>query len=128
MSDIPGNQVCMSGFRDLVVWRKAHALTLAVYRITAAFPSGERFHLVSQTRRAAASVAANIAESGGRVSRADRARFLHIALGSARELEYHLILAHDLNYLDAEAARTQLQAVDEVQRMLSAWIFRWRKE
>ena len=81
----------MSDYRKLVVWEKAHKLVLEVYRVTMTFPKEELFGLTSQIRRASASIPANIAEGSGRGSDAEMARFLHIALGSASELEYHLL-------------------------------------
>jgi four helix bundle protein len=95
----------MRDFRELKVWRKAHELTLDVYRVTRAFPKEETYGLTSQIRRAAASVGANIAEGSGKNSRSDFARYLQIAIGSASELEYHLLLAKDLCYVDAERQR-----------------------
>src|SRR6266496_1634192 len=92
----------MRNFRELKVWEKAHHVALAAYRETAAFPKPELYGLTSQIRRAAASIAANIAEGAGKNSNADFARFLQIALGSASELEYHLLLAKDLGYFQLE--------------------------
>jgi four helix bundle protein len=89
----------MKNFRELKVWGKSHQLTLAVYKATTTFPREEEYGLTSQLRRACASVPANIAEGCGRGSEADFARFLQIAMGSASELEYHLLLARDLNLL-----------------------------
>ncbi len=89
----------MRDFRSLKVWEKAHHLTLAVYKATGAFPKEEVYGLTSQMRRACASIPANIAEGCGRSGIAELTRFLHIALGSASELEYHVILAHDLAFL-----------------------------
>jgi four helix bundle protein len=77
------------------VWRQAHE----VYRVTIAFPAAERYGLVSQMRRAGVSIPANIAEGCGRAGDAELARFLQIAMGSASELEYHLLLTRDLEYL-----------------------------
>lgn len=111
-------------FRRLQVWQKAHELTLAVYRATAAFPSDERFGLTSQIRRAASSVPANIAEGAGRGTDADFKRFLQIAMGSASALEYHLLLSHDLGYLAQADYAVMPAQCTEVKRMLSAFIQR----
>ena len=110
------------GFRDLKVWNKAHGLALAVYDVTRSFPAGELYGLTSQIRRSAASISANIAEGCGRGGPSDFARFLQIALGSASELECHLLLAADLGLLDRSThARLQLSVI-EVKRMLSGFI------
>ena len=110
----------MNDFRNLRVWNLAHALALAVYRSTAGFPRSERFGLVAQMRRAAVSVPANIAESCGRRTRRDEARFLHVALGSASELEAELLLARDLQYLGDEDARQLASDTADVKRMLGS--------
>jgi four helix bundle protein len=89
----------MEDFKDLRVWAKAHELTLAVYQRTRAFPKEETYGLTSQLRRASASIGANIAEGCGRRSDAEMRRFVQIARGSANEVEYHLLLAKDLNLL-----------------------------
>lgn len=89
----------MRNFKDLVVWDKAHALTLDLYRVTRTFPKEELYGLTSQIRRAAASIGANLAEGCGRRSDGEFARYLLIAMGSASELSYHLLLARDLDYL-----------------------------
>jgi four helix bundle protein len=109
-------------FRNLKVWQKGHVLTLAVYKQTAAFPKHELFALTSQMRRAAASIPTNMAEGCGRGSDAEFGRFLQIAMGSASELEYQLLLAHDLAYLTADAHAVMLRDVREIKRMLSALI------
>ena len=114
----------MQDFRRLVVWQRAHELVLSVYTATSAFPDDERFGLTSQARRAAVSIPANIAEGCGRDTQNELRRFLYVAVGSARELDYHLLLAHDLNYLSAEAHGELLQDLDEIQRMLNALIQR----
>ena len=108
----------MNDFRALRVWHKAHALTLAVYRATSAFPSTERFGLVAQMRRAAVSVPANIAESCGRRTNRDEAHLLQVAFGSACELEAELLLAHDLGFLPDDARAPLMDDVVEVKRML----------
>lgn len=89
----------MRDSRELKVWRKAHALTLKLYTLTRSFPNEERYGLTAQTRRAAASIGVNIAEGCGRRTHIDFARFLQVALSSASELQYHLLLAADLEYM-----------------------------
>ena len=88
-------------FEDLDVWRQAHALVLEVYRLTGGFPNDEKFGLVSQMRRAAVSVPANIAEGFKKRGSKDKANFYNIAQGSLEELRYYFILAHDLGYQGA---------------------------
>jgi four helix bundle protein len=112
----------MRNFREIKVWERAHSLTLDVYKVTRAFPKDELYGLTSQTRRAAASVGANIAEGCGKNSKPDFARFLQIALGSASELEYHLLLAHDLGYLPGEVHEQLAVRVTEIKRMLTGFI------
>jgi four helix bundle protein len=92
----------MRNFRNLKVWKKAHELVLHVYKLTEEFPREELFGLVSQTRRSAVSVPSNIAEGCGRNSNVELARFLEIARGSASELEYQLLLARDLKFINKE--------------------------
>jgi four helix bundle protein len=112
----------MKDFRDLKVWEKAHARTLACYDTTKSFPREEVFGLTSQIRRAASSVPANIAEGCGRRGNSELHRFLQIAMGSASELEYHLLLSKDLGYVKAED-RDRIQGqVEEVKRMLASLI------
>lgn len=102
-------------FEDLLVWQKSHALTLRIYTITKRFPKEELFGLTSQMRRAAVSVAANIAEGFSKRSRADKSRIMNIAQASLEELRYYFILARDLGYIDQAAHWDDL---DEVARML----------
>ena len=112
----------MRKFADIKAWGKAHQLTLAIYNVTRNFPAEERYGLTSQARRAAASVPANISEGCGRESKAELTRFCTIALGSASELEYHLLLARDLGYITAQQHQALHQDVNEVKRMLFAFI------
>ena len=86
----------MQSFRNLQVWQKSHRLTLDVYAASKVFPRDEIFGLTSQMRRASASIGMNIAEGCCRKGDAEMARFLQIAMGSASELEYQFLLAHDL--------------------------------
>jgi four helix bundle protein len=117
----------MQNFRDLKVWKKAHAVPLSVYKNTESFPASELYGITTQMRRAAASVPSNIAEGCGRSSNADLARFLHIAFGSASELEYFLLLAHDLGFLETGSHDALLVDIGEVKRMLSSLIARVKK-
>jgi four helix bundle protein len=112
----------VKNFRDLSVWQKAHALTLAIYKVTKKFPRDELFGLSSQMRRSSSSIAANIAEGCGRKTDADFARFLQNGFGSASELEYHLILAHDLGLLNKTEFNELSDAVIEVKKMLAAFL------
>jgi four helix bundle protein len=110
----------MEDFKDLKVWAKAHQLTLAIYGITQKFPKAELFGLTSQIRRASASIGANIAEGCGRRSDPEMKRFVQIARGSANELEYHLLLARDLQLLQVDEFKDLETKTLEIQRMLSA--------
>ena len=112
----------MRDFKELKVWDKAHRCAVEVYRTTGAFPSEERFGLVAQLRRSAASVPANIAEGCGRESDRELIRFLSIAAGSASEAEYHLLLSRDLGYLAEEDYQELVKQICEVRRMLSAFM------
>ncbi|MBC6936599.1 MAG: four helix bundle protein [Chloroflexi bacterium] len=112
----------MGDFKKLAVWEKAHRLTLAVYRASGSFPKDELYGLMSQIRRAAASIPTNIAEGSGRGGDRELVRFLHIALGSANELEYQLLLAKDLGYLDAGIYQELEHQTLEIQRMLAGLI------
>ena len=116
----------MRNFEDLQVGKKAHALALAVYAATATFPSAEQYGLTSQIRRSAASVGYNIAEGCGRDSDADFARFLQIATGSVSEVEYQLLLARDLGYLEHSRQLELRDRHREVRKMLHAFIVHLR--
>jgi four helix bundle protein len=118
----------MKDFRKLKVWKKAHLLTRAVYTATTNFPKEETYGLTSQIRRASASVPANIAEGCGRNGEAELARFLHVAMGSASELEYHLLLAHDLNLMETRTYEQLNTDLIEVKRMLSSFIQKLKTE
>jgi four helix bundle protein len=115
-------------FKTLQVWNKAHERTLAVYRTTTAFPKEELFGLTSQIRRASSSIPAYIAEGCGRDGDAEFRRLLQIAMGSASELEYHLLLAHDLGYIGHEDYTRLEQNVTEVKRMLTGFIHKLKAD
>lgn len=104
------------------VWHKGHELTLDVYKVTASFPRSEQYGLTSQMRRAASSIPANIAEGCGRYGNAELKRFLQIAMGSASELEYHILLTRDLAYIDGQTYDTVNRQVISVKRMLASLI------
>ena len=110
----------MKDFRELKVWQKAHELTLAVYKVTAAFPREEQYGLTSQIRRACSSIAANLAEGCGRNGDAEFARYCSIAMGSASELEYHLLLAKDLSLIMPADYEELAPRATELKRMLTA--------
>ena len=105
-------------FTDLIVWQKAHAFVLAVYRMTTGFPKHELYGLTSQFRRAAVSVPANIAEGFRKRDPADKARFLNTAEGSLEECRYYLILARDLGY---EMNDELVSLATEISKLLTAY-------
>ena len=110
----------MRDFKRLQVWEKSHGLTLKVYDLTSRFPREEVYGLTSQIRRACASIPTNIAEGCGRGSSPDFARFLQIAMGSASETEYLILLARDLKYINASQYLELTDAIVRVKKMLTA--------
>ena len=106
----------------LKVWERAHALALSVYKITRTYPKEELYGLTSQLRRAVASIPTNIAEGCGRVGEGDFYRFLSIAMGSAIELEYLLLLSCDLELISKDSHKVVNDKTLEVQRMLGSLI------
>jgi four helix bundle protein len=105
-------------FEDLLVWQKAHSFVLLTYRLTGIFPKNEIFGLTSQFRRAAVSIAANIAEGFRRHGTSDKVRFFNIAQASVEECRYYLILTRDLEYADTQEAYRLIQ---EVSKLLDAY-------
>ena len=112
----------MRDFRNLEVWRRGHQLVLAIYEATAGFPNAELFGLTSQMRRAAVSIPANIAEGCGMGSGAELKRFMQIAMGSASELEYHLLLAHDLGFLQDGQSDNLATELVQLRRMMNRFL------
>ena len=112
----------MKDFRKQKVWRKAHKLTLDIYQVTKDFPKNEIYGLSNQIRRSCSSIPANIAEGCGRGSDADISRFLQMAMGSDSELEYHLLLAHDLGILGDSDYEQLNGKASEVKQMLTSFI------
>jgi len=98
-------------FQDLEVWKNSHAFVLDVYRLTATFPTDERFGMISQFRRAAVSIPANIAEGFRKYTSADKARFFNTAEGSLEECRYYCILARDLEYGDTLKLQKALDVI-----------------
>ncbi len=112
----------MQNYKDLKVWEKAHLFTLKVYETTKNFPKEELYSLTNQLRRSASSIPANIAEGCGKNSKREFAHYLNIALGSANESEYYLILSKDLKYLKENLFETLLNLINEVKGMLIALV------
>jgi len=112
----------MRNYRDLQVWSKAHHLTLELYRISRQFPREETYGITSQLRRAAVSIGANLAEGCGRRTSSELARFVRIAMGSASELDYHLLLSRDLGFMAANEFTRASSALIEVRKMLTSFL------
>jgi len=110
----------MRNYRDLKVWAKAHSLTLEIYRLSRTFPREEMFGVTSQTRRCCASIGANLAEGCGRQTNREFGRFVRIAMGSASELDYHLILSRDLGLLKSEDYQRVARDLTEIRKMLGS--------
>lgn len=118
----------MQNYKDLKVWEKAHLFTLTVYEVTKGFPKEEIYSLTNQLRRAASSIPANIAEGCGKNSQPEFAHYLNIALGSANESEYFLILSKDLNYLPVENFENLFTLINEIKAMLISLITKVRSK
>ncbi len=118
----------MQDFHKLKVWEKAHSLTLVIYSVTKHFPKEEIYGLTSQLRRSVFSIATNIAEGCGRGTKKEFSHFLQVAMGSASEVEYLLILAKDLNYLDESLYKNLSDNGIEIKKMLSSFILKLRTD
>jgi four helix bundle protein len=112
----------MRNYRDLQVWGKAHNLTLELYRVSRGFPREEIYGITSQLRRAAASIGANLAEGCGRRTSTELARFVRIAMGSASELDYHLLLSRDLGFINGDDFTRSEAELTEVRKMLTSFL------
>ena len=117
----------MQDFRRLKVWQAGHALTLDVYKVTQGFPKAELYGLTSQLRRAAVSVPTNIAEGSARRTDAGTRYFLEIALGSATEVEYLLLLAQELGLIDSALQSSLCDRTQALRKMLNAFIRRLKR-
>ncbi len=112
----------ITSFRDIIAWQKAHAIVLSIYTLTKKFPVDERFRLVDQMCRAAASVPANIAEGFARQGHQDTLRFYNIAQASLEELKYHMLLAKDLGYISQLEYEQMFISLEECSKCLYGWI------
>lgn len=110
----------MKDFRGLRVWERSHQLTLQIYSVTTGFPKHELYGLTSQIRRCSASIGANIAEGCGKRGNNEFQRYLQIASGSASELDYHLLLSRDLEFLPEGEYKSLTRQLTEVRKMLTA--------
>jgi four helix bundle protein len=106
-------------YRELEVWEKSHKLTLELYKLSRGFPKEEMYGLTSQMRRAAVSIGANLAEGCGRRTSAELARFVRIAMGSASELDYHLLLCRDFEFIAEEQYDRAMRELVRIRKMLS---------
>ena len=118
----------LQDYTKLKVWQKAHELVLSAYPTAAQFPREELYGLTSQLRRALVSIPANIAEGCGRNSNAELSHFLHIALGSASEVEYYFLLTHDFHWLEDKTYQELTTHILEVKRMLGALILKLKTD
>jgi four helix bundle protein len=101
-------------YKELSFFKKAHEITLEVYKITKEFPKEEKFGLSSQLQRASSSIGSNIAEGSVRSTTKDYKHFLHMSLGSAKEIEYQLLLAKDLDYISIRTYDRLTNILDEI--------------
>ena len=112
----------MKDFREILVWQRSHALTVEIYQLTKGFPKEEIWGLTSQMRRAASSIPANISEGCGRDGDPELKRFMNIALGSACELDYFILLAAELGYIQPAQSGKLAAEILEIRRMLGGFI------
>ena len=115
-------EVIVQDFQSLEIWKKSHSLVLSIYKITENnFPKSEQFALTSQIRRSASSIPTNIAEGCGRRTSKDFAHFIQMAIGSSSEVEYQLILAKDLKYINEETWKSLSQNITEIRKMMCSF-------
>ena len=112
----------MRNFRDLIIWNDSKALVVEIYKFTSTLPKSENFGLVSQINRCSISIPANIAEGCAKNSDKDFKRFLQISLGSLYELESHLIICKDLNYINQEKSKKLINTVQVIQKKIASFI------
>lgn len=114
----------MGPYKNLTVWQKSMSLAKDIYAVTAFFPQGEVYGLVSQMRRCVVSIPSNIAEGYGRGSNRELLHFLYISLGSSNELETQLLLSRELGYISTDDADGLIMLNGEVNKMLSSLIYK----
>jgi len=110
-----------TSYKQLICWQKAHQFVLDVYATRQSFPSTENYGLTSQFRRAAVSIAANIAEGYRKTGSLDKLRFYNIAQGSLSECDYYLLLCKDLEYFEERKYIILNEQIEEVSRLLSSY-------
>ena len=108
----------MRDFRTYDIWKLSHVFTLKIYELTKSFPKSEIYGIISQIRRASTSIPTNISEGCGRDSDAEFNRFLPIALGSASEVEYLIILSKDLNYIEENSSIILNEEINVIKRKI----------
>jgi four helix bundle protein len=118
----------MSTYKDLFIWQKSVALTLSIYKLTSKFPKEELYGLISQMRRSAVSIPANIAEGRRRESDKEFRRFLLISYGSGAELETHIEISKQLGFLSEADAQNLDQQLSEVMRMINKMLYAYRQK
>jgi len=112
----------MRDFRELDIWKNSHALVLKVYKLSQQFPDSEKFGLTSQIRRSSQSIPTNIAEGCGRNTANQLIHFCQISLGSAYELDYQLLLAKDLKYIENELYENLFKESTVLKKQIAAYI------
>ncbi len=115
------NATSSFSFENLVVWQKAHQFVLSVYQATQHFPKYELFGLVSQFRRAAVSISANISEGYKKMGKLDKLRFFNVAQGSLEECRNYIILSRDLEYITLDKYNNLREQIEEVSKLLNAY-------
>ena len=108
-------------FEDIIAWQKARLFIRHVYIVTKQYPEDEKFGLISQFRRAAVSIAANIAEGYKRIGRDDKLRFLNYSQGSLEECRYYIILSKDLGYVNENDYQLLTMNIEETSKTLNAY-------
>lgn len=110
-----------TSFKDILAWQKAHEFVIKVYKTTKTFPEWERYGLSSQFQRAAVSIPANIAEGYKRLGTADKLHFMNIAQASLEECRYYILLAKDIDYINAHTQEVLDTSIEEVSRLLNGY-------